>query len=341
MIGQPTFVARGPDQGAPALRRMLDHYTFAVGTLAGSATHGVARIRQRKTKLVVAEDLRLATVWAVLSRRAHPCRRLLLCITGTTAWPDWLVRLSLSTANAVVAAGDEAARLVIRLANGTFLVFAMSSSERTSIRPFLQCPAGRKREEAHRLVFAHELAPPTGAAVFLMAAMAWAERNRDRRLEICCTNHGMLEGALKAQPIPPNFDQRFLGPLSEEQAAEIFAEIGILVAPAIHGHASHPVLLGLAAALPALGSFRCEAVRRWVRCGKTGWMFDPFCAGAMSDALTRALETPAGTLNKVPKVARADVEAGECPNMAERVRHALEVLLDSSRLDHASGRRSA
>lgn len=284
-------------------------------------------------ELLIAENFGPRTFRAVLRRRTDAKTRLLLCATGFSACPDWLMRVALRSADAVVADGDEALRGLARLSAAGPRVFASTNADRNDLAPFLQCPLYRTGDDAHRLVFSDDLVPQTGAADFLLAAMAWADRSRDRTLDIVWIGDGILKDVLRAQPLPPNLSQRFIDRLPAVQIADIFAQSGILVAPTAFGHAGHPVLQALAAGIPVLGSIHCRCVRQWVRDAETGWVSDPLHPGALFHALTRALATSTADLDRMRRSARADVEIATAPTVVGRVRHAVDMLLESGEPD--------
>lgn len=297
---------------------------------------------RRKLEVIAVRNLGVHACRAALYRCVKPRTRLLLCVSESPRCPEWLTRALLRSADAVVADGDDAVSTVLKLSAGRPSVFAIPDSDRNVLATFLRCPGCRTAREAHRLVFASDLCPQAGAAEFLTVAMAWAERNRDRVLEICWIGIGLLKGVLKAQPVPPNLKHRFIDPPPAPEIASLFAESGILVAPTAYSdHGGHPILQALAAALPVLGSVRCRAVRQWVSEGETGWVFDPVDPRAIFDALDAALTTSPEKLNQMRKIARSEVEAAAGQSIQERVRRAVDMLLQSSEPGRLSPLRTA
>jgi len=329
MASRAALVSRSPDVGVTRTQGVVADYGRAALTLHSYAPHQGNRGARWRPELVTVENFGPRSCRAALNRRMRSKGRLLVCVTRPPTGPEWLTRLVLRSADAVVADGDEAVSSVLRLSGFGPRLFAIPEADRASLGPFLECPPSRTAQNAHRLVFADELAPWSGAADFLISAMGWADRNRNRTLDICWIGDGVLTDVLKAQPVPRNLSQRFVGRLDAPESANVFAESGILVASSGFGHAPNPVLQAMAAALPVLGSTHCRRVRSLVRHAETGWVFDPVMPGAMSEALSQALATSPETLNQMRRTARSEVEAASAPTMLERVRHAVERLLDS------------
>lgn len=314
--------------GTSAIQEAVEDCVPFVKALHHRTAPGKPANALRAVEVIAVDNFGARAGWAAVRRRIKPHTRLLLCVSGPSHCPQWVLRLLLRNADAVVADGDDSIRTVLRLSASGPRVFAIANSDREALGAFLGCPPCRTAREAHRLIFADDLSPQAGAADFLMAAMAWAGQNPGRLLDICWMGNGMLKEVLKAQPVPPNLSHRFINPLPAPEAASLFAESGILVAPTACGHAGHPILQAMAASLPVLGSSRCQGVQRWVRDAKTGWVFDPLDPRAMFQALDQALATSPEKLDLMRRTARSEVEMVTIQNMRERVRYAVEMLLE-------------
>ena len=156
---------------------------------------------------------------------------------------------------------------------------------------FGRLPATRTAADAHRIVYAGPLSPSSGVADFLLCAATWAERNPERRVELCWIGDGDLRGVLMAQPLPVNLVQEFKGALTAAETAEQFGRSGLLAIPGL-AHGWPPCLTeAMASGLAVLGSNRNPAIRSLVVPWRTGWLFDPFSALEMLDALDAALTT--------------------------------------------------
>jgi glycosyltransferase involved in cell wall biosynthesis len=253
--------------------------------------------------------------------------------------PGWLIGVALRSADVIVADGEEATRLLRKLSAAGPHVFASTKTERSDVAPFLKFQLDRTVDGTHRLAFSDDLAPQTGAADFLLAAMAWAGKHRGEAVDIVWIGDGILRDMLRAQPLPPNLSQRFISRPSAEEIADVFAQSGILVAPTAFGDAGHPVLQALAAGIPVLGSVHCRSVRQWVRDGETGWVFDPLKPGALNRAMSRALAAGATELDRMGRLARGDAEAATSATMAGRVRYAIGRLREAGDFDFATRRK--
>lgn len=174
---------------------------------------------------------------------------------------------------------------------------------------FARLPASRPATHAHRVAYAGQLSPSSGVADFLLCAATWAERNPSRRLELCWVGEGSLRGVLMAQPLPANLVQEFTGALASAEIAERFGRSGLLVIPSL-SHGWPPFLReAMAAGLVVLGNSRNPTIRGLVVPGQTGWLFDPFSAKEMLDALDTALTATPGQLDAMRSAARIRVGA--------------------------------
>ncbi len=329
MASPAALVVSSPASGLSSNETVMQRQITAAMVLAGSAARRDGVGAASSTGILIVEDFGPGTFRAVLKRQMDPRSRLLLCVTGGLACPNWLTKLAIRAADLVVVADDDALNTILRLSPSGSRVFAIPEADRNGLDPFLRCPAHRAGEDAHRIVFSDELAPHTGAADFLLAAMAWANRNQGRLVEIVWIGEGVLKEILRAQPAPHNLSQRFIPPLPTAEVVDLFAQSGILAAPTAYGRAGHPVLQALAAGLPVLGSIRCGSARQWVRQAETGWVSDPLQPGSIFDSLSLALATSVEDLDHMRRIARADVEAAAAPTVLRRVRHAIGILLDS------------
>ena len=172
---------------------------------------------------------------------------------------------------------------------------------------FGRLPATRPAPDAHRIVYAGPLSPSSGVADFLLCAAMWAEWNPERQLELCWIGDGDLRGVLMAQPLPANLTQEFKGVLTAAETAEQFGRSGLLVIPGLAQGWPPCLTEAMAAGLAVLGSSRNPALRSLIVPWRTGWLFDPFSAAEMMDALDGALATTPGQLDVIRAAARTRI----------------------------------
>ncbi len=170
-----------------------------------------------------------------------------------------------------------------------------------------------------------DLEPEAGVAELLSCVVAWADRTPDRDVEIWWAGEGCLRGVLEAQPVPPNVVQQFPGKVSREQLAVMFRDCDMLAIPALSDPWSDVVEEAMVAGLPVLGSSRSRAVVERVTSGKTGWIFDPFEAEAMTVAVELALNTTSQELDQMRLYADVGLRPSPPPGLDERIRQALRL----------------
>lgn len=102
----------------------------------------------------------------------------------------------------------------------------------------------------------------------------------------------------------------------------MFLECDLLAVPALSDTWTDPVSEAMAAQLPVLGSSRSRMVTEMVTHGVTGWVFDPFEAGAMTSAVDRAINALPHEIERMRSRA-AERLRGPMPGLDERLRRAM------------------
>ncbi len=259
--------------------------------------------------------------------------RLLLWVTKPPRAGPWR-RFVMSRVDGVLAHAEAAAAVEL-LGMPSARIFSLGEPRDEFARHAQASPSdqehspeqARTPEQAHRLVYAGDLAPQAGVADILIGAASWAEQHPGRAVEIWWIGEGSLRGVLEAQPLPENVSQRFLGKLGAEDTDRAFAQCGILVVPTLIND-RHPMLAeAMSLGLPVLGSLRSRKVRDWVREGDTGWLFDPLLPEQISAALASALDTPATRLDRMRAACCARVAAMSPHGLADRLERAVAAVL--------------
>ena len=292
-------------------------------TLQGhDGTHLNAPLFEHWPNLTVCHDFSLKTVRAVLQRRLAPQCRVLLCIAQIPPNFRMMHRVVLNGVDAVLVQSEALARAIHAL--GVPASRIVLSGDRDNLAAFVRPARSRTSLEAHRIVHVGDLEPEAGVADFLPCVVAWGERNPHRIVEILWVGDGCLRGVLEAQPVPANVLQRFPGRMSRERLAATFLDCDILAVPVLSDPWDNVILEALTAHLPVVGSDRSRAVVDLITHGLTGWVFNPFEAGAMNRAVDVALNTSLHDLDQMhTHVARCPVPA--LPGLNERIRQAIRL----------------
>ena len=301
---------------------------FTVVPAHVSPVQPLRSLRRFQPQLVIAENFGWTSMQAAIYRSISPQSRLLLC-TATSGEAFGIgQRWILGKADSVVADGSVAADALERLAYPPAKI--LSTSQSHDFEAFLDCRRARSEIEARRLVFAGDLTPGSGAADLLIAVIGWSERNPDRAVEIWWAGDGDLAGVLDAQPLPPGVSQRFVGRLERRDLASTFTQCGFLVVPSLGNDRRAPILEGLAAGLPVLGSRLNGKVVQLVQDGVNGWLFDPLQPEGMTAVLSRAMAAPLASLEQMRDRAQATVRPTVTMSFADRFSAALAAMMPDS-----------
>ena len=285
----------------------------------------LARLLSFRPDVVVSGEFGAAALQAALYRAVWPQSRFVLCLADTSRASGLRGRLVLDRADVVLAEGGAVAHAMEQLAGSVGRVFAVAMP--FDLEPFLDCDEARPTPEAYRMVHAGDLSPQSGAADLLAGIAACAEQQPGRAMEIWWAGDGDLAGVLAAQPMPANLSQRFLGRLDRPALARVFGQCGLLVAPSLADDKQAQVAQGLAAGLPVLGSTRNRIVRQLVREGVNGWLFDPLRPADVVQAVKRALDLPAGQLDRMREQARALVRSSPSQEFGSQLGDAIATAL--------------
>ena len=310
------------------------HDYASQANLLGLALAGPASTRM-PGHAVICQDFSMATMRAVARRRLWPGAPLLLRVNqmpdplrrshrAILAAVDVVLATSPGIAEALRLAGVPMARIVV-------LPRSDDADEDNDLGMFAAALRLPIETQVRRLVHVGDLEPEAGVADFLACAQSWAQRHPERRLEIAWAGDGCLRGVLRAQPLPANLTQRFLGVLDREQLAALLLEGDMLAAPALSepsgasGPSSGAILEAMTAGLPVLGSLRLAAVRERVTPGDTGFLFDPLLPRDMARALELALDIGPEELEETRARAVARFNSAPVGGLEERIQRALQL----------------
>ena len=290
----------------------------AVAALGGLFARRAAPSRQ--VSLTICRDFGPDTVGMVLRRSLASRSRILLCLSQLPPNLRSLHRFVLAGVDAVLVETDAMARVVLALGMPAHKIVSLCDPGDLSL--FSRPPRVRGHNDAYRIIHVGDLEPEAGVAELLPCVVAWANRNPDRHVEILWSGEGCLRGVLEAQPLPANVVQHFPGRVPREELAAMFLECDLLAVPALSDTWTDPVSEAMAAQLPVLGSSRSRMVTEMVTHGVTGWVFDPFEAGAMTSAVDRAINALPHEIERMRSLA-AERLRGPMPGLDERLRRAM------------------
>ena len=327
------FADAAAQAGEASKDQSRDHHAI-VSLLNGVfAQNVVPACQARSPNLTICRDFGPDTVSIVLRRSFLPHSRILLCLRQLPPKVRGLHRFVLAGVDAVLVETDALARSVLDL--GIPAPRIVSLCDPGDLALFNQVPQTRGDSDAYRIIHVGDLEPEAGVAELLPCVAAWADRNPDRSVEIWWSGEGCLRGVLEAQPLPLNLTQRFHGEVSRHELASMFLECDLLAVPTLSDAWTDVVSEAVVAQLPVLGSSRSRTVNELIIDGITGWVFDPFEAGAMADAVDLALGKSPQELADMRACAAVRFRQ-PAPGLSERLRRAMRIDASEPPLDLAS-----
>jgi len=308
------------------------HNMFALlnGGLARPVSPAAPEYGQR---LTICRDFGPGTISLILRRSLLPKNRILLCLSQLPPNMGAVHRFVLAGVDAVLVETDLIARAIREF--GLSASRIVSLSDPGDLALFLQTPPPRVDVDVSRIIYVGDLEPEAGVSELLPTLVAWAAGRPARHIEMLWSGEGCLRGVLEAQPLPANITQKFPGDVSRADLAAMFLECDMLAVPALSDPWLNVVPEAVAARLPVLGSSRSRSVVDLVTHGVTGWIFDPFEAGALTRAVDLALNTLPQDLVEMRARAAADFRQ-PLPGLNERLRRAMRMEAFEQPLDIAA-----
>ena len=304
--------------------------TKSNGALAGKVGRAP---RAHRSRLTICRDFGPETVSAVIRRSLFRRSRVLLCLNRLPPELQAVHRIVLAGVDAVVVETDAIARALREFGvPATRIVFLPAPSD---LALFIQPPRARGDSDVYRIVHVGDLEPEAGVIDLLACVVAWADRNPGRNVEIWWSGEGCLRGVMEAQPLPANVVQQFFAKLPPQKLASMVLECDMLAVPALSDPWTDVVPEAVTAQLPVLGSSRSRTVLELVTHGVTGWVFDPFEAGAMARAVDLALNTASHELTQMRTRAAAQCRP-PLLGLERRIRRALRLSAAEPPIDFSS-----
>ena len=251
------------------------------------------RLITLRPNVIIAGEMGARTVQAAIYRRLVGRARLVIWATVSEVTEDgrgllrnWLRRLLLKSADAVIVNGESGARYIRRFGVDADAVFR--APQTTAIEQFsstTQRPGAIRR----RLLYTGRLAGQKGLQPFLLELAGWCRQNPTKNVEFWLVGDGHLSDVLASCPLPGNLRTRFLGHIPYERLPEIYREGGIFVFPTLADEWGLAVVEAMAAGLPVLGSVHSQAVEELVTDGYNGWVFRSDETESTRQAIHRAM----------------------------------------------------
>jgi hypothetical protein len=259
--------------------------------------------------VVLSAELGLRSLQAALYRRLAPRSRLVLWATlsehserGRGRLRTTLRRRLLRQADGVIVNGESGRRYVRGF--GVEDRRIVTAPYTFAVEQYLDVPATRAADCAHRLLYVGQLVPRKGVDLLLGALARWGAAHPGEHAELIVAGDGEQRAALEALALPPNVAVSFLGNQDYARLKAVYAGAGILVFPTLADEWGLVVNEAMAAGLPVIGSLYGQSVEELVTDGETGWTFRPDRPDEFDAALGRALATPPAELDRMRAAAR-------------------------------------
>ncbi len=270
------------------------------------------RLFRTRPRVVISAEMGLRTLQAVFYRLLRPRSKLLVWATvsehteqGRGAWRSRLRRFLLRHADGVLVNGESGARYISRVGVDDSRVFRVPYT--TDVELFGRMSGPRAQSERRRLFYVGRLSERKGLVPFVETLREWADRNRERFVELWLTGDGPQRARLEKMELPRNLRLRFCGNVDYADLPALYAQAGIFVFPTLADEWGVVVNEALASGLPVLGSAYSQAVEELVRDGVNGWVFCPDRAEDAFRAVDRALNASPDELEAMGRAACASV----------------------------------
>jgi glycosyltransferase involved in cell wall biosynthesis len=245
-------------------------------------------------------------VWATLSERTEEARG-----AAREVLRRWLLR----GANSVYVNGASGARYIRSLGYGGLISITPYAADNSA---FLD-PGTRCRGGTLRLLYTGQLIERKGLCPFLECLARWCSDHPKHSVFLSVVGSGDQLDLLKEIELPPSLQINFKGSMSFEQLPYQYHEADLYVYPTLADEWGLVVNEALIAGLPVLGSRFSQAVDELVQDGVNGWLFTPTDDQDTYNAIGRALESDAATLEAMSRCAVETVAGITQQTVAERM----------------------
>jgi len=283
--------------------------------------------------VVISAEMGARTLQSVVYRRLNRRSRVIIWATlsehteqGRGRVRDYLRKLLLQGADAIIVNGASGARYVRRFGTGDAKIFPIPQT--TPIAAFLAARSTGGSDHPLRLLNVGHLSELKGILPFVKCLSRWAVVHQQQMLELWLVGDGPLRPVLGAMQYPPNLDVRFWGFVPYDRLPVLYAQSDLLVFPTLADEWGLVVNEAMAAGLPVLGSVYSQAVEELVEEGACGWLFRPDSMEDTANALERVLSTPPERMVSMGKVGQSKISR-LTPDVAAA--HIAEVIVHTMR----------
>ena len=254
--------------------------------------------------VIVAGELGVRTLMARIYKMLRPSTKLVIWATlserteeSLGAPRQTLRRWLLRGANAVYVNGASGARYIRSMGYGGSISVAPYAADNSV---FLD-PGTRHRGNTVRLLYTGQLVERKGLAPFLQCLARWCSVHPERSVFLSVVGSGGQFDLLKQIKLPPNLQIDFKGSMGFEQLPSQYHGADLYVYPTLADEWGLVVNEAMIAGLPVLGSRFSQAVEELVQDGVNGWLFTPTDEQDTYNAIGRALESDAATLEAMSR----------------------------------------
>ena len=292
-----------------------------------------AELRKFRPEVIISSEMGARSLLATIYRLFHSNVKLVIW-SEVTEWTEQgrgilrrpVRRLLMGRCDAFITPGRASLKYLESRGVDPRRIFKVPYA--TDVDNFARVPLFRSAECAHRLLYVGQLIERKGLREFIAALCRWADRHREREVELCLVGEGCLGEELNRPSRPTNFHLTLLGKLAYEQLPAVYADFGILAAPTLADTWGLTVNEAMASGLPVLGSAYGQAVAELVEEGRTGWVFRPDRPAEMDGAIEQCLGASVETLNRMRPVVREAALRLSPQRIAELLERAVTICLN-------------
>lgn len=265
-----------------------------------------------KPDVIVANQLGLRTLLAVLYCRLRPATRLIVWATLSQRTEAVRGRLRLFLRKFILRHADAC---FVHGGDGEDYVRLLGYQGTVVHTPYVLDPhlfKGSSRvpdDHVLRLLYTGAFAERKGVVPFTEALCGWCRQHPERQVLFRLAGAGPELERLRAIELPPNLHVEFLGFLNTAALLEAYREASLYVLPSLGDEWALVINEALCMGVPVLGSRHAQAAVELVTEGETGWLFDPESGADTQRGLQLALGTSRARLRQMSANARSYMEA--------------------------------
>ena len=160
-------------------------------------------------------------------------------------------------------------------------------------------PATRPEDPVSKLLYAGQLIERKGLVQFHEQLVRWCKAHPERQVRWTLVGRGPLQETIRSWERPTNYALELLEEVPYHELATQYHRADLFTLPTLADEWGLVVNEAMIAGLPVLGSVFSQAVEDLVVEGANGWTFRPNDVNEVYEALSRALECDAKTLNSM------------------------------------------